>query len=349
LDDASVQAVVGSSASSLTPETAASAGAVVDSKAASDVNAAAVSAPAAVTGGEEVTASAPSNESEAKTILTLAPSGQSGAQADPNGQGLAGEGGDAVSTEAASVRVASVSASQAAASTADPDGSAAVGQATQSASSAPGANSAGSTTAGSTPSTAAGAAAPAQRAEAVAQPQGATEVTPDVELHEQVSPVIVRQARLISGSGGHELTVRLNPDHLGPLHVRISLLEGVLSVGLTTANSEAQRAIENALPQLRGALVESGLRLDRLDVSQRDTGNGRDASGNGQSGNQRGSANAGRGNGNQPGYAGNDGRQANTGDSGTSFADVLLDQDGRAFGSVSRSARSMGYRAYRRA
>ena len=344
MDDASVRAIATSSAGSVTPETVASAG-VVD-----EASAAAVTAPAAVTGGDEVNASAPSSESEATNTLTLAASGQSGAQADTNGQDLEGEGGDAVSIEAAPVRAAGVSLSQASAgqAAADADGGATTVQTTQNASSVQSANSAGTTT-GSTLSTAAGAAAPARGAEAVAQAQGATDGTPDVELHEQVSPVIVRQARLISGSGGHELTVRLNPDHLGPLHIRISLLEGVLSVGLTTANAEAQRAIENALPQLRGALVESGIRLDRLDVSQRNAGSGRDSGGNGQSGGQRDSANAGRGGGDQTGYAGNEGRQTSTGDSGASFADVLLDQDGRAFGSPARTSRWMGYRAYRRA
>jgi flagellar hook-length control protein FliK len=238
---------------------------------------------------------------------------------------------------------------------ADADGVVPTGQATQSSAGAQGPSS--SSSAGANPANATSTAptaqpsstAPAARAEVVAQPQAAQDSTPDVELHEQVSPVIVRQARLIGGNGGHELTVRLNPDHLGPLHVRISLVEGALSVGLTTASSEAQRALETALPQLRGALVDSGLRLERLDVSQRDAGNGGNG---GQSGYQRGSANAGR-NGGQAGYTGSEGRQSNAGpDGGASFADVLLDQDGRAFGasgSAGRGARWLGYRAYRRA
>jgi flagellar hook-length control protein FliK len=164
-----------------------------------------------------------------------------------------------------------------------------------------------------------------------------------VDLHEQVAPVIVREARLVSVGGNHELTVRLEPDHLGPLHVRLSLVEGALSVGLTTATTDAQRALETALPQLRGALVDSGLRLDRLDVSLRDSGNG----------NQRGgSDSSGRGNDGRPGAGSGDGYQSRQfegrPDGSPSFADVLFDQDGRVFGPASRGARALGYRAYGR-
>jgi flagellar hook-length control protein FliK len=188
--------------------------------------------------------------------------------------------------------------------------------------------------------------APAATSEASAPAPAAGEVSPEVDLHDQVVPVIVRQARLVSAGSSHELTVRLDPDHLGPLHVRISLVEGALSVGLTAANADAQRALETALPQLRGALADSGLRLDRLDVALRDGGNGSNGS---DAGGQRG---FGRGGDGRQGSGGDaprqfDGRQ----DSGPSFADVLFDQDGRAFrasGSAGRSANRYGYRAYRR-
>ncbi|HET7770533.1 MAG TPA: flagellar hook-length control protein FliK [Chloroflexota bacterium] len=311
---------------------------------------------ATVSSGAEASAPTPTSGEPAAAILAQTASGQTGAQAAPGGQRFE-DGGDATIEATAS---AQASASAPVATGADADGAVPSGQSAaasvQSTGSGPSAGANSTPTASPNPAASSAVAprgtpgntAPAARAEGVTQSQGAQDSAPDVELHEQVSPVIVRQARLIAGNSGHELTVRLNPDHLGPLHVRISLLDGALSVGLTTANSEAQRALENALPQLRGALVESGLRLDRLDVSQRAAGNGGN---DGQSGNQRGSANAGR-NGGQSGYPGNEGRQSNAGagtNGNASFADVLLDQDGRAFGSASsRGARWLGYRAYRR-
>ena len=300
-------------------------------------------------GGSDET-SVPTSVVAEEIVSTQGATGQPGAQAQTDDRSSEGEGGDAVSIGATSARGASAGQSSSqAATTADTDGGVMSGQATQNAPGAQSVSANNGTTSTGTSSVAAqtssGSTAAAAQSEAVTQTQ--MDMTPDVELHEQISPVIVRQARLMNVDGGQELTMRLNPDHLGPLHVRISLLEGALSVGLTTASAEAQRALENALPQLRGALIESGLRLERLDVSQRDAGSG----GNGQPGSQRGSANAGRGGG-QPGYQGDgaDGRQAGTGteNGGASFADVLLDQDGRAFGTANRGARWMGYRAYRR-
>ena len=174
---------------------------------------------------------------------------------------------------------------------------------------------------------------------------------PVADLDTQVATVIVRQARLATVNGGSELTVRLTPEHLGPLHVRIALVEGALSVGLTAANADTQQALERALPQLRGALADAGLRLDRVDVGFRDSGG--NSSGNGSAG-QRGAddGSAGRQDGRPD--AGGDGafsRQSGGGrEDGPSFADLLFDQDGRAFlaplPAATRRASFSAYRAY---
>lgn len=189
----------------------------------------------------------------------------------------------------------------------------------------------------------------ASRVESVPVSQESESGAPVTDLHDQVAPVIVRQARLVNIGGSQELSLRLTPDHLGPLSIRISLEEGALTIGLTAATSESQRALESALPQLRGALVEAGLRPDRLDVSLRDSGNG------GQSG-QRDAAGSGGGRGRdgQPSLSGGNGgtgtgsQNGDRGENGPSFTDVLIDQDGRAFGLGSRDAAlsQAGYRAY---
>jgi flagellar hook-length control protein FliK len=144
-------------------------------------------------------------------------------------------------------------------------------------------------------------------------------------LLDQISPVLVRQARLISVGETHQMTLRLSPESLGPVQVHIALGDGGLSVDLTATNANAHRALETALPQLRGSLADAGIRLERLDVGLRDSGNSsqnRNFAGNG--GGDRGAG----GNG-----GGAPGRQfgGQSGQSGPAFSDFLVDQDGQPF------------------
>jgi hypothetical protein len=139
---------------------------------------------------------------------------------------------------------------------------------------------------------------------------------------EQISPVLVRQASLLTVGATHQMTMRLNPDTLGPLSVHLALSDGGLSVELRASNADAHRALEAALPQLRNSLADAGVRLDRLDLGFRDAG-----------GNEQRSSFSGRGDREAPGGGRQDGGGQPGGQSGEgpAFADFLVDQDGRPF------------------
>jgi hypothetical protein len=144
-------------------------------------------------------------------------------------------------------------------------------------------------------------------------------------LLDQISPVLVRQARMTSVGESHQMTLRLNPDSLGPLQVHIALSEGGLSVDLTASNSNAHRALETALPQLTRSLADAGIRLERLDVGLRDSGDS--GQGRGFDNANTGGRGSGGGNGGAPGRQfGDQGAQG-----GPSFSDFLVDQDGQPF------------------
>ena len=150
--------------------------------------------------------------------------------------------------------------------------------------------------------------------------------SPVFDLDEQVSPVLVRLAKLTGVGEAKQFTLRLTPDNLGPLSIRLTLRQGALGVDLTTASPEARKALEAALPQLRASLNDAGLRLERLDVGLRDRDEtaGRNAS---QQGNQTPQRQSG-----EPGGQ----AQAGTGDGGrewaaTFFGRLQFDQDGRPF------------------
>ncbi len=66
---------------------------------------------------------------------------------------------------------------------------------------------------------------------------------------------------LMSERGQHSASLRLNPEHLGPLDVRISVRDDQASVWFGSAHADTRAAIEQALPRLRELFASQGLSL----------------------------------------------------------------------------------------
>ena len=64
--------------------------------------------------------------------------------------------------------------------------------------------------------------------------------------------------------------VRLNPPHLGPVEVRLSLTGQDASVSFTVSHGATRDAIEQAIPRLRELFAEHQLQIVNVDVGQRD-------------------------------------------------------------------------------
>jgi hypothetical protein len=64
--------------------------------------------------------------------------------------------------------------------------------------------------------------------------------------------------------------VRLNPPHLGPVEVRLSLTGQDASVSFTVSHAATRDAIEQAIPRLRDLFAEHQLQIVNVDVGQRD-------------------------------------------------------------------------------
>lgn len=62
--------------------------------------------------------------------------------------------------------------------------------------------------------------------------------------------------------------LRLNPPHLGPIEVRITIQQDQASVAFTAHHAVTREALEAAIPRLREMLGEQGLNLVNVDVSQ---------------------------------------------------------------------------------
>lgn len=68
--------------------------------------------------------------------------------------------------------------------------------------------------------------------------------------------------------GKHTASLRLSPEHLGPLEVRITMTEDKASVWFGAAHADTRAAIESALPRLREMFASQGLSLTDAGVSR---------------------------------------------------------------------------------
>ncbi|MBV6423848.1 MAG: hypothetical protein NAOJABEB_01658 [Steroidobacteraceae bacterium] len=63
-------------------------------------------------------------------------------------------------------------------------------------------------------------------------------------------------------------SIRLTPEHLGPLDVRISVQDGGATVSFAASHADTRAALEQAMPKLRELLATEGLTLSGATVSE---------------------------------------------------------------------------------
>jgi flagellar hook-length control protein FliK len=66
--------------------------------------------------------------------------------------------------------------------------------------------------------------------------------------------------------------IRLNPEHVGPIEVRVQLDGEQVRAEFHSAHAEVRQAIEASLPRLRELLAQHGLQLGQADVGQGQAG-----------------------------------------------------------------------------
>ena len=68
---------------------------------------------------------------------------------------------------------------------------------------------------------------------------------------------------------GGEATLRISPDGLGPVEIRMKLDGERVDLGFQASQADTRQALQDALPKLREMLAQQGLQLGHADVGQR--------------------------------------------------------------------------------
>lgn len=98
-------------------------------------------------------------------------------------------------------------------------------------------------------------------------PVAKTEATQQAKLKE-----VVDNVKMMINSKRNELTMQLNPAHLGKLDIKLTKLEDGYKGKMTVDSLEAKEALERQLPDLQKSLEAQGIKLEEVSMEVREQG-----------------------------------------------------------------------------
>jgi flagellar hook-length control protein FliK len=136
-----------------------------------------------------------------------------------------------------------------------------------------------------------------QHADAIDETEGGDPLKADAKIYEAVGSdgwdrALGNKMVMMVSNQQQEVEMQLNPPHLGPLSVKLTLDQNQASVTFTTAHEPVRNAIEASMPRLNQMMAESGIQLGQTNVQS----HGQDANSNqsGQGSGRRASSSAAR-------------------------------------------------------
>ncbi|MCA0170568.1 flagellar hook-length control protein FliK [Bacillus sp. RAR_GA_16] len=91
-------------------------------------------------------------------------------------------------------------------------------------------------------------------------------------LNSELSEMITERMQLSKNGDETNIRIKLSPENLGQLDIRLTTLDGKVTAHIVTATAGAKELIESQLHQLRHTLVQQGIQLDKIEVVQQPQG-----------------------------------------------------------------------------
>jgi flagellar hook-length control protein FliK len=93
--------------------------------------------------------------------------------------------------------------------------------------------------------------------------------TVEVPVHDPRWPqAIAAEVRWCADNGVQSATLKLTPENLGPMELRVDIKDNQVNITMSATHSETRQALEQSLPRLRELLSSSGLQLGQANVQQ---------------------------------------------------------------------------------
>ncbi|WP_286170683.1 flagellar hook-length control protein FliK [Bacillus sp. NTK071] len=88
------------------------------------------------------------------------------------------------------------------------------------------------------------------------------------QLNTSLSDMITERMQVMKNGDESHIRIKLSPENLGQLDIRLTTLDGKVTAFIATATSAAKEMIESQLHQLRQTLIQQGVQLDKVEVIQ---------------------------------------------------------------------------------
>lgn len=82
----------------------------------------------------------------------------------------------------------------------------------------------------------------------------------------QITSQIVEQAQVLKNNQETQMIIKLKPEHLGELTLKVTVDSGVVSASFHSDNAEVRSVIESSLVQLKQEMSNQGLKVDNVGV-----------------------------------------------------------------------------------
>lgn len=83
---------------------------------------------------------------------------------------------------------------------------------------------------------------------------------------------VLEQVQVKLGKGQSEMRLELKPEHLGPLSLKVSIEDGLVTANFTVARGVVKEVLQANLAELRNALEQQGLKVDQFNVMMGNSG-----------------------------------------------------------------------------
>jgi flagellar hook-length control protein FliK len=84
----------------------------------------------------------------------------------------------------------------------------------------------------------------------------------------EIAEMAIKHMKVVQGNGITEATLKLMPEHLGQVDIKISIQNGQVVAQFLADSIRGKEMLESQLTQLRTALQGQGLQVDKLEVTQ---------------------------------------------------------------------------------
>lgn len=113
---------------------------------------------------------------------------------------------------------------------------------------------------------------PLQSNQAAARTEGAPPAVRLSNVAEDLSGVLRNSIRMNGAGENAQIRVSIFPEHLGHLEIRLNTVDGKVAAQIFTTSIAAKEALDFQVNQLRASLVQQGIAVDRIEISQQQPG-----------------------------------------------------------------------------